>query len=707
MFNYLTCNHSIIIALAFSTQIALSTKVAAADPLRSDVAPAELAAPSGRAFEHIAAPTEFANRSKQAFENIQEPFSDISTLFEQAPCQAIPLENLVAEEDPKANEVVQATPESDEVIPDMPKDADLPGIEPPRVLSAPTDPENQIREIRQRSQERDAEQAPCLAIALEYLIVEEDPEAMVTASHAPTTWQDTAPSTNVTSLLEASTRASDLLPVPEQSATQLDSLENFEAINLRVQKSLEVWQYEPDSLEFSEFDATTAPSFLETPMAQVTDDNTTLTTDDNEVVQTTPESDEVTPDIPKQTDRFSVKPPSGLSGPTDPENQIREIRQRSQERDALIPVSPLGGIRDVTDKLTDDIYDAVKLELGLSFHHTFQWLTDALPNSERSAATTDMDFIGNWALLNAEKPSQGQLVSHLEGRWDYGTIGPQNLGFVSLGNFIGTANSFSGYDPTFLVRNLYWAQGSRQAGWYYRIGKITPDAILGTSRYLNPNTTFLPNGGNGFFSNAFPDSGLGIVGVVAINERFSMLALVSDANADRFNFGDIGKGQFYTAVEFIGKIAPQTENSGSSKLTLWHHPGGKAINASTGVEGWGFTLKLEQELTSDGRLVGIVRWGRSFDNSAIYKQQVGVHLVLNEPRLFNRIKNDAVGLAFNWIQPADVFSGRDEYDLEVFYRVPLFPLVDTTFHFQQVFSPAFAPEINNASVFSVRLTTSF
>ena len=64
---------------------------------------------------------------------------------------------------------------------------------------------------------------------------------------------------------------------------------------------------------------------------------------------------------------------------------------------------------------------------------------------------------------------------------------------TSVGTLLGTADTFSAYQPAFLpIRNLYWQQGSGGAGWLYRIGKITPDQIVGTSFHLNPTTTFLP-----------------------------------------------------------------------------------------------------------------------------------------------------------------------------------------------------------------------
>ena len=70
------------------------------------------------------------------------------------------------------------------------------------------------------------------------------------------------------------------------------------------------------------------------------------------------------------------------------------------------------------------------------------------------------------------------------------------------------------------------------------------------------------------------------------------------------------------------------------------------------------------------------------------------------------IRNDVVGVAFNWVQPA-VTGNRNEYNVEVFYRFPFFPGVDTSLSYQSVINPVLAPDINHASVFSLRLRTSF
>jgi hypothetical protein len=154
---------------------------------------------------------------------------------------------------------------------------------------------------------------------------------------------------------------------------------------------------------------------------------------------------------------------------------------------------------------------------------------------------------------------------------------------------------------------------------------------------------------------------------------------------------------------------PRTAKAGYSKATFWYTDGtkdGTPINGMTGPEGWGFIFKLEQELTADGRAVGIVRYGQSFNDSALYKQLAGAHLLYYDPHVIGHIRNDVVGLAFNWglaTQP----GARSEYNLELFYRLPIFPLVDMTLSYQAVIHPALDPTNDWASAFSLRLRTTF
>jgi hypothetical protein len=396
-------------------------------------------------------------------------------------------------------------------------------------------------------------------------------------------------------------------------------------------------------------------------------------------------------------------------GPDDPQNTLTAIQARRAERDSLLPVSPLYRFHDYTGRGEKALYDWISLQLGFAFTHAFQGITKAVEGEDQWGTASDFDIMGTWELLWRGKPAQGQLYFHLETRWNYGTTNPEDLGFVSLGALGGTANTFAQYDPVIILRNLYWQQGSKEAGWAYRIGKVTPDATLSTSAHISAITTFLPTGGTGPFANALPDSGLGVMAAWYPKEWIRLLGVVSDANADRTDFGDIGAGDFYYAAELGAQIAPRTEKAGYSKLTFWYTDGtedGEPSNGMNGPSGWGFFLKLEQELTADGRLVGIARYGKSFNGSAFYDQQAGVHFLYYDPHVVGHIRNDVVGVAFNWVQPT-VTGNLNEYNVEVFYRFPFFPGVDTTLSYQSVITPVLTPSISHASVFSLRLRTTF
>jgi hypothetical protein len=71
-------------------------------------------------------------------------------------------------------------------------------------------------------------------------------------------------------------------------------------------------------------------------------------------------------------------------------------------------------------------------------------------------------------------------------------------------------------------------------------------------------------------------------------------------------------------------------------------------------------------LTADGQVVAIARYGRSFNDSAVYKHQASAHLLLYNPPDFVYIRKDLLGVPFNWVVPTS-FGGRDEYNVGLFY----------------------------------------
>jgi len=399
-----------------------------------------------------------------------------------------------------------------------------------------------------------------------------------------------------------------------------------------------------------------------------------------------------------------------VEGDQDPGNLLNQIETRRGPRTGLIPVSPIQPFRDGYKSAMDAIYEKVHLRLGLSFHTAGQYTTNNVQGTPRHGGATDMDFVGTWELFNRGTPYQGEIGFGVEARWDYGPIGPQNLGFSSVASSGGTGNTYSAYFPAFILRNLYYKMGGPEAGWVFRFGKITTDAMLMTNRHLTPNTTFLSNAGTGMFAAGYADSGPGVAGALYfLDQRAYIAGALADSNGDRFNFGRLEKGDFYKGVEVGFKLFPRTDGASYSKFLVWHTDGtynGVPINANTGKSGWGMAGLISQELTADGKTVVIGRYGRSFDGASIYDNQAALALLRYQPFGQYSFDDDVIGVQLNWIDSATA-GARNETSVETFYRFPLFPDLDTTLAYQAVINPANTTAFDTAHVFSIRAVTSF
>jgi porin len=409
--------------------------------------------------------------------------------------------------------------------------------------------------------------------------------------------------------------------------------------------------------------------------------------------------------------------PGFTSDIQDPVVELHRIRQKREQAKApsyaLFQRSPLTPLRERGLAAEKRIYEATDIKFGTNLNTLMQGIAGEIPGSDTYGMASFLTTVATWDGFNKGESNQGEITLGLEGRWNWGTTDPTTLGTVGLGSLSYTSNPFTTYTPTFLVRNLFWRQGSREAGWMYRLGRVTPDQFLQTSAHITPLTTYLPIAGTGAFAMGLPDSGLGMFGGIFVNDRVNIAGVVTDANADRTNFGDLGEGDLFTAVELQAKILPVTPKAGYSKVTFWHNDGtkdGDAINGSTGAEGWGVFIKLEQELTHDGRLIGIGRWGRSYQDSALYDQQAAGHLVFYDPFCRGSFKDiglnaDLAGVAYNWVQPTGI--PRDESNVELFYRFPLFPEMDATVSYQGIINPANNPSSDYGSAISLRLRSTW
>ena len=397
----------------------------------------------------------------------------------------------------------------------------------------------------------------------------------------------------------------------------------------------------------------------------------------------------------------------------DPTVLLEHIRQRRTQRDSLFRASPLDPAHEGAEQWHDKLYEKTHINAGLAIHHLFQWLSESLPGTDDWGTATDVDLTASWELTKRGEPYQGNLYVHLESRWNWGTTGPMSLGPGSLGMLQNTGNTYEKYVPVMIIRNFYYQIGGPKSKAALRFGKVTIDSILGTTAHNTPTTSFLTFAATGAFAIALPDSGLGAVGTWHFNDRLKLLGSIHDANANRVDLGDIShggfEGDFFSALELGFKFAPDAKRAGYSKLDVWHTDGtsdGKPINGSNGPAGWGFYALHEQQLSRNGDAVGVFKYGKSYDDSAYFESQVSASFLYYDPHFFGTIRNDVVGVSLNWVDPVAANS-RSESNVEILYRFPLFPKLDTTISYMGIINPALDPTNDYASAFSLRFVSVF
>ena len=389
-------------------------------------------------------------------------------------------------------------------------------------------------------------------------------------------------------------------------------------------------------------------------------------------------------------------------------------------RKSVIPFAPLQPLHDAWDYVDDQIKAETGLDLGVSLTAAFTQMTESLPGTEDRAFGYDVGFYGQWPLLAKGTEWEGFLSFLVQGRNSLFTDDAPGSLFVNAGSLAGPVDSFDD-DQGFVLREIWWQQGSKDAGLQYRIGKIAPDTIVGSvSQFDSANLDFLALGQVVKLSARFADAGLG--GAVGFypegNSKHQphLQLYISDQNGDRQNSGDIGEGEFFTGAEIGFRPFPQTDKAPFWRFAAWHAD----EQDKEGIEsGYGILTKIEQELSSDGRYIGVLNYGHSWDGAPA-RNQLTARLVIEDPFRFISpdvdLAGDRLGLGASWVDPA-VSGGRSEYNLEVYYRFPLFPNLDVTLDAQYMKDPALIPIVEEASpgtetfddvfAFTVRFRTTF
>lgn len=407
-----------------------------------------------------------------------------------------------------------------------------------------------------------------------------------------------------------------------------------------------------------------------------------------------------------------------------------KLRHSVVEEKSLLPFAPLQPVKDAWTSFNDVLVKKFNLDLGIDYTTLYQNMSTSLPGTDSDGFGGDIDVTGKWTLLQSGKKWEGSVAFWAEGRHHIHTdLSPGDL-FPNVGSVMGPTDTFDS-NQHFTMREIYWQQGSKDAHFMYRLGRFAPDALVGTiSQFDSASLDFMPFGLVTRGSARFPDPGWAAAvgyypqGDNKLSPHF--VAMISDQNGNRETFGDIGAGEYFTGVEFGLRPFPMTDHAPHWRFSAWH---ADAQEANGNPEGYGILAKIEQELTSDGRIIGVLNWGRSWNNGAVWDQSATVRLVINEPTfgplegVFFKgpasLVGDRFGIGFGWVDPS--FAGaRGEYSIDTYYRFPLTPNLDMTLAAQYMMDPALIPLVNAAApatstendlddvfVFSVRFRVAF
>jgi porin len=390
----------------------------------------------------------------------------------------------------------------------------------------------------------------------------------------------------------------------------------------------------------------------------------------------------------------SISAPQRLGSPDSVRGTIKRDRE-ARESGLAIP-----GVRDAWEawfEWKDGVQDEHGLALGLDYTAVILGATETL--GERSASGGIVRFFGFWDLIGRGTPNAGAFVWKLEHRHRLGRIAPSE--FAST---IGYAGDFEApfSNEGWRFTNLYWRQ-QLAAG-----RSLVAGGFLDVTDYVDVYP--LASSWTGFMNFAFDtgsaaiglsdDASFGIAGTTMLNDNFYLLAGLTNANADpQSPFSELGSffddREYFSSVELGWTVSHDRKEFDNAHVTLWHLDS----QDKTGQPGgWGAAFSVVRYL--DDRWMPFLRGGLANDGGVFLERSISAGLGYDVVP-----KRDLLGFGFNWGRPNKSRFGpglRDQYTLELFYRMTLTTNFTVTPDIQFIKHPALNPAVDSLWVFGFR-----
>jgi len=373
-----------------------------------------------------------------------------------------------------------------------------------------------------------------------------------------------------------------------------------------------------------------------------------------------------------------------------------QLHSDTQVQAPVLSLSLIERYHEWRAQMRTNLQENVGLTLGGDFNALVQGATESL--GEDWAAGGVFRVYGQWQWPGEPWQNPGSLSFKVENRHRYTDVAPQQLGGqIGYSSLTGITWSDAGW----LLSNFYWHQQFLDNRVAFVAGIVDVTDYVDTYGLVNPWTDFVNSTFGTSPTLAAPNQGLGLAIRVSLTTNLYVLAGFADANGDPTDPVE-GFDTFFTEGEYFkhlelgwhGQWERRMEDN--LHLTLWQTD----ARSQSGVpRGWG--VAASANWLFEDRWLPFLRAGWSDGGGGVpLKATVSTGL-----GLYLRDRGDLLACGISWGRPSEETYGvglRDEYTIELLYRLNLLQRFTITPDVQVLFHPALGPGTDVVGVFGLR-----
>jgi porin len=345
--------------------------------------------------------------------------------------------------------------------------------------------------------------------------------------------------------------------------------------------------------------------------------------------------------------------------------------------------------------------DSLKAKTGLSFGADYNavFLGSTASGDSNNASSGVFRFYGSWDLWGRKTGNTGALIFKVEHRHKYGNIPPFQWGFQN--GYVGIIQApFN--DSKFRVQNLYYRQRMFKGRATLVTGFMDVTDYLDIYALIIPWTQFFNlNFSTGGAAISLPNDGyLGIAAGGWVSKRVYAIAGFGDINSDPTKvfegFNTFFNEQNYFKHVEVGFVSSKDKfMSDNIHVTAWHRDASQLQGTN---EGWGLNFSASRLLGE--RWLPFLRGGYTKDGGSLleitasagfgYRRKVNSHLFAIGAH-YGRPNQNTYGTKL-----------KDQYTIEMFYRLQLSQKIAITPDVQFIVNPALNPVDNFIFVYALR-----